>query len=55
MLVTETGDFKTRWGMMGTEPGQLFTPHSLMVHQGRVYVADTVNGWVKVFQIPVIL
>lgn len=55
-VLTEEGGFETRWGMMGSDyPSQLFTPHSLMVHQGRVYVADTVNGWVKVFQIPVIL
>jgi DNA-binding beta-propeller fold protein YncE len=44
-----TGKFVTSWGGKGAEPGRFDQPHSILVHQGQVLVADRENRRVQVF------
>lgn len=44
------GHLKHSWGEPGkTAPNQFHLPHSLLVHQGRVYVCDRENHRIQVF------
>jgi len=44
------GDLKFSWGEPGkTEPNHFHLPHSLLVHEGRVYVCDRENHRLQVF------
>ena len=45
-----TGKFIRRWGQLGTGPGEFNVPHSIaMDSQGRVFVADTGNNRIQIF------
>lgn len=44
-----TGRFVTSWGGKGAEPGRFDQPHSILVYQGQVLVADRENRRVQVF------
>ncbi len=44
------GHLKRSWGEPGkTAPNQFHLPHSLLVHEGRVYVCDRENHRIQVF------
>jgi len=44
------GHLKLSWGEPGkTAPNQFHLPHSLLVHEGRVYVCDRENHRIQVF------
>jgi len=44
------GELKFSWGEPGkTEPNHFHLPHSLLVHEGRVYVCDRENHRLQVF------
>lgn len=42
--------FDHQWGAEGREAGQFQHPVGIVVHQGRVYVADTENNRIQVFE-----
>lgn len=46
---TREGDFLLAFGSFGTGPDQLQRPSGLAWHDGRIYVADAINGRVSVF------
>ena len=52
VLSAETGDFRFSFGEFGDEDAQLLQPKSLTVHGGLVYVADTYNHRIQVYQLP---
>ena len=44
------GQLKRSWGEPGkTAPNQFHLPHSLLVHEGRVYVCDRENHRIQIF------
>jgi DNA-binding beta-propeller fold protein YncE len=44
------GNLKRSWGEPGkTAPNQFHLPHSLLVHEGRVYVCDRENHRIQIF------
>jgi sugar lactone lactonase YvrE len=47
---TKDGTFVKAWGGKGAGPGQLDTPHSIVIDsQGRLLVADRENGRIQIF------
>ena len=51
VLSAETGDFRFSFGEFGDEDAQLNQPTALTVHGGLVYVADTCNHRIQVYQL----
>ena len=51
VLSAETGDFRFSFGEFGSDNAQLRAPMSLTVHGGLVYVADTCNHRIQVYQL----
>ena len=51
VLSAETGDFRFSFGEFGSDAAQLRAPKSLTVHGGLVYVADTCNHRIQVYQL----
>lgn len=51
VLSAETGDFRFSFGKFGSDDAQLRAPMSLAVHGGLVYVADTCNHRIQVYQL----
>ena len=51
VLSAETGDFRFSFGEFGSGAAQLRAPKSLTVHGGLVYVADTCNHRIQVYQL----
>ena len=51
VLSAETGDFRFEFGEFGSDDAQLRAPKSLTVHDGLVYVADTSNHRIQVYQL----
>jgi DNA-binding beta-propeller fold protein YncE len=48
--VSKDGEWIGSWGTLGSEPGQLMTPHSIAVDaKNNVYVADRGNRRIQVF------
>ena len=45
-----TGDFQLQFGSKGSNSGQLNNPHGIIVHDDKVYVADSNNHHISVFQ-----
>jgi DNA-binding beta-propeller fold protein YncE len=44
------GAFRSAWGVRGTRPGELHTPHTIAVdHAGLLYVSDRGNNRLQVF------
>jgi len=49
-VFTSSGSYITRWGGLGTEPGQFWRPWSVAVDaSGHVYVADVNNSRIQEF------
>ncbi len=46
---TKDGKFMLAFGGFGTKPGQFQRPQALVWRQGKIYVADAVNGRIQVF------
>ena len=46
---TREGEFVTAFGSFGTAPGQFQRPSGLAWHDGKLYVADSINNRVLVF------
>lgn len=46
-----SGRFVTSWGGKGAEPGKFDQPHSILVHNDRVLVADRENRRVQLFDL----
>jgi DNA-binding beta-propeller fold protein YncE len=49
MKFTKEGDFIKTWGVKGTQTGQFNLPHSILVHDNKVYVADRENERIQIF------
>jgi DNA-binding beta-propeller fold protein YncE len=49
LRVDKTGKLVTTWGGNGTGPGQFDQPHSILVRNGQVLVADRNNRRVQIF------
>ena len=47
----KAGDLVTSWGGNGKAPGQFDQPHSLMVKDNQIYVADRENRRVQIFDL----
>src|SRR6185503_8065381 len=45
----KSGKLLKSWGGKGSAPGQFDQPHSILVRQGQVYVADRENRRVQIF------
>ena len=45
------GKFMTQWGSTGSEPGQFFRPHSLVIDKNVLWVADACNHRIQRFDI----
>jgi len=51
LRVDKTGKLVTTWGGNGKEPGQFNQPHSILVNDGQVLVADRENRRVQIFDL----
>ena len=51
VLSAETGEMRFSFGEFGSDDAQLRAPESLTVHDGLVYVADTCNHRIQVYQL----
>lgn len=51
MKYSKDGEFITQWGERGPAPGQFQRPMSLTIHQERLYVADTCNHRLQVYDL----
>jgi sugar lactone lactonase YvrE len=51
LRVDKTGKLVTTWGGNGTAPGQFDQPHSILVRNGQVLVADRNNRRVQIFDL----
>jgi sugar lactone lactonase YvrE len=51
VLSAETGEMRFSFGEFGSDDAQLRAPRSLTVHDGLVYVADTSNHRIQVYQL----
>ena len=49
--IDPTGELRHEWGSWGSMPGQLAGPSDLAVHGGEVFVADTLNDRIEVFDL----
>ena len=51
VLSAETGELRFSFGEFGSDADELHAPKSLTVHGGLVYVADTCNHRIQVYQL----
>ena len=51
LRVDKTGKLVTSWGGTGKAPGQFDQPHSILVRNGQVLVADRENRRVQIFDL----
>ncbi len=48
-VLTTSGQYITRYGSYGSAPGQLMHPSSLTIHNNLVYVTESINSRVSIF------
>ena len=46
---SRNGEYITEWGKKGTGIGEFNLPHGVIVHNGRIVVADRENDRVQIF------